>query len=111
MRGIFACAIIIFLLQIVIPWWWWIMVVPFFYGLLAAKKAWPALRTGMLSAGLLWLIWSLYFFITGDNIIASRVAVMFGVRFSWMMMVMTFLFAAVAAGLSGWAGYLIRPDK
>ena len=49
--------------------------------------------------------------ITGDNIIASRVMVMFGLRFSWMMLVMTFLFASFAAGLSGWAGYLLRSNK
>ncbi|MBN2246132.1 MAG: hypothetical protein JW755_09835 [Candidatus Aminicenantes bacterium] len=111
MRGIMLCGAFIFLLQIVIPGWWWIMVVPFFYGFLAAKKAWYALRTGMLAAGLLWLIWSLYFFVMGENIIASRVAVMFGFRYSWMMLVMTSLFAVLVAGLSGWAGYLLRSNK
>lgn len=108
MRGILVCGIIIFLLQIIIPVWWWIIVVPFIYGLLVSKKAWPAVRTGMFSAGLLWFLWSLYFLITGSDIIASRVAVMFGLKYSWMMLVITFLFAAVTACLSGWAGYLLR---
>jgi hypothetical protein len=108
MRGVLACGAFIFLLQIMIPVWWWIMVVPFSYGLLISKKAWPAVRTGIFSAGLLWLLWSLYFLITGGDIITSRVAVMFGVKYSWMMLVITFLFAAVAAGLSGLAGYLLR---
>ncbi len=85
--------------------------VPFFYGFLAAKKAWPAFRTGMFAAGLLWLIWSLYYLITGGDIIATRIAVMFGLKYSWMMLVMTLLFAALVTGLSGWAGYLLRSDK
>jgi hypothetical protein len=108
MRGVLVCGIFIFLLQIIIPGWWWIMVVPFLYGFFIEKKAWPAFRTGMLSSGLLWLLWSLYFLIIGGDIIASRVAVMFGLRFSWMMLVVTALFAVVVAGLSGWAGYLFR---
>ena len=108
MRGVLVCGSLIFLLQIMIPVWWWIMVVPFIYGLLISKKAWSAVRTGMLSAGLLWLLWSLYFLITGSDIITSRVAVMFGLKYSWMMLVITFLFAAAAAGLSGLAGYLLR---
>jgi len=84
------------------------MIVPFVFGLVRSKKAWPAARTGMLSAGLLWLLWSLYYLITGSDIIASRIAVMFGLKYSWMMLVITFLVAAAAAGLSGWAGYLLR---
>lgn len=84
------------------------MIVPFVYGLILSKKAWPAARTGMLSAGLLWLIWSLYYLITGGDINASRIAVMFGLKYSWMMLVITFLFAAITAALSGLAGYLIR---
>lgn len=100
MTAILACALIMLVLHLLTPYWWWVMIVPFAYGAAAAKSGWKAIRTGFFAAGLLWLGGSLYFFLTGSGIIAGRVAKMFGLGGSWLMIPVT---ALVAAAFSGYA--------
>lgn len=95
-------------LQLLTPFWWWVMIVPFAYGAAAARSGGKALWTGFSAAGLLWLGTSLYLFLTGSGLIASRMARMFGLRKSWLMIVATALAGAFAAGISGYAGYAVR---
>jgi hypothetical protein len=108
MIAVLACALVMLVLQVLTPFWWWVMIVPFVYGAAAAKSGWKALRTGLLSAGLLWLGAGLYLFLAGSRIIAERVAKMFGLGQSWLMVLVTALVAAVAAAVSGYAGYAVR---
>ena len=109
------CLLVMLVLHILTPYWWWVMIVPFAYGAAAAKSGGKAMRTGFLSAGLLWLGSSLYFVLTGSGIIMGRVARMFGLPASWPMVAITALIAGVAAAFSGYAGYAVRaifkPDK
>jgi hypothetical protein len=109
------CLLVMLVLHILTPYWWWVMIVPFAYGAAAAKSGGKALRTGFVSAGLLWFGASLYFFLTGSGIIAARIARMFGLPASWPMILITALIAAIAAAFSGYAGYAVqaifRPAK
>jgi hypothetical protein len=108
MIAVLICLLVMLVLQILTPYWWWVMIVPFAYGAAAAKSGGKALRTGLLSAGLLWLGSSLYFFLGGSRLIAARMAKMFGLGGSWLMILVTAVIAAVAAGFSGYAGYAVR---
>jgi hypothetical protein len=90
------------------PYWWWVMIVPFAYGAAAARSGWKALGTGLFAAGLLWLGSSLFLYLTGSGLIATRMARMFGLGRPWLMIVTTALIAAIAAGISGYAGYAVR---
>jgi hypothetical protein len=103
-----VCLLIMLGLHLLTPYWWWVMVVPFAYGAAAGKSGWRAFRTGLLSAGLLWLGAAVFFYLTGGRLIASRMAVMFRLGDSWLMIVATALIAAIAAALSGYAGYAVR---
>jgi hypothetical protein len=110
------CLVSMLILQLMTPYWWWVMIVPFAYGAAAARSGWRAFRTGLLSAGLLWLGASVYLYVSGSDLIATRMAAMFGLGRSWLMIVLTAVIAAVAAALSGYAGYTVgalfkRPVK
>jgi hypothetical protein len=107
MTAVLVCAVIMLVLHLLTPYWWWVMIVPFAYGA-TAKSGWKALRTGFLAAGLLWLGGGLYFFLTGSGIVAARMARMFGLVVSWLMIPVTALIAAIVAAFAGTAGYAIR---
>jgi len=102
-----VCLLTMLALQIVTPYWWWVMIVPFVFGAAAAKSGWGAIRTGLFSAGLLWLGAGTYFYLTGSQLIATRMARMFGLGQTWPMIAATALVAALAAGLAGYAGYSV----
>ena len=108
MTVILVCLLIMLGLHLLTPYWWWVMIVPFSYGAAAAQSRGKAFRTGFFAAGLLWLGTSLYLYLTGSLLIASRMAGMFGLGKSWLMIFITGLIAAVAAGVSGYAGYAVR---
>jgi len=108
MTAVLICLLVMLALQLLTPYWWWVMIVPFAYGAAAAKSGWKAFRTGFFAAGLLWLGTSLFLYLTGSGLIATRMARMFGLGRSWLMVFVTALVAAVAAGASGYAGYAVR---
>jgi hypothetical protein len=102
-----ACLLIMLVLELLTPCWWWVMIVPFAYGAGAARTGWRAFRTGLLAGGLLWLGASLWLYVTGSRIIASRMAGMFGLGASGLMIAVTAAVAALAAALSGYTGYAV----
>jgi|APLow6443716910_1056828.scaffolds.fasta_scaffold17818_2 hypothetical protein len=103
-----VCLLALLALQVVAPYWWWIMIVPFAYGAAAATSGWRAVRTGLLAAGLLWLGAGTFFYLTGSDLIAARMARMFGLGRPWTVIAATALVAALSAGLAGYAGYAVR---
>ncbi len=108
MKRVLFCFLVILVLQILTPFWWWIMAVPFFYCTFKVNSAWEGFRTGVFSAGLLWLIYSSYLYLNGSEIIAYRVSNMIQLETEWLMIIITALIAAVAAGISGLAGFSLK---
>lgn len=108
MTAILVCLLAMLALQLLTSFWGWVMIVPFAYGAAVARSGGRALRTGFFAAGLLWLVTSLLLYLTGSGTIASRMANMFGLGKPWLMVLATTLIAAVAAGVSGYAGYAVR---
>lgn len=100
-----ACLAVILVLELLTPYWWWIMAVPFVCGAGAARSGWRAFRTGLLAAGFLWLGASLWLYLNGSRLIASRMATVIGLGSGVLMVALTGLAGAVAAGLAGYAGY------
>jgi hypothetical protein len=107
MMAVLVCLLISLGLSVLAPYWWWIMIVPFAYGATTTGGG-KAARTGLLSAGLLWLGAGTYFYLTGGRIIAGRMAVMFGLGKAWTMIAATALVAGLAGGLAGYAGHAAR---
>lgn len=108
MTATLVCLLVMMGLHLLTPYWWWVMVVPFAFGAAAARTGGAAFLTGLSSAGLLWLGASLYLFLTGSGRIAARMAAMFGLGSSWMMVLATALVAALSAAVAGYAGYAVR---
>lgn len=107
--AILLCLIVLLVLHWFTPFWWWIMVVPFLYALGRARTAWDGFLTGAASAGLLWLSAALVLFLTSADLIAARVAAMLSLGdMPWVLILATGLLAALAAGLAGSTGYLLR---
>jgi len=108
MIAVIGCLIILLLLQVITPFWWWIMLVPFAYGFGFSRTGGRAIGTGFASAGLLWFGAAVYSFLSGSRIITHRIAAMFGLENSWLLILATGLIAAVAAAVSGYAGFAVR---
>ena len=108
MIAVVACFMALAALQFFTPYWWWAMVVPFLFGLAAGRSAWGSVRTGAAAAGVLWLGAAVYFQLTGSARIARRMADMTGLGSPWLMAAAAALAAALAAGVSGLAGYALR---
>ena len=107
MIAILVCLLAMLALQIITPYWWWVMIVPFCFRRGPWRRAVGGpFRTGLLSAGLLWLGAGTYFYLTGSHLIATRMARMFGLGKSWPMIAATALVAALAAGFSGYGSAL-----
>jgi hypothetical protein len=108
MTAVLICLLVMLALQLLTPYWWWVMIVSFAFGAAAARSGGKAFRTGFFAAGLLWLGTSLFLYLSGSGLIATRMARMFGLGESWLMVLVTALIAAAAAGVSGYAGYAVR---
>lgn len=102
-----VCLLVMLAWHLLTPYWWGVMLVPFAYGAGLAKTGGKAIRTGLLSAGFLWLGASLYLYFAGSRLIASRLAGMFGLGRPGPLIAATALVAAAAAGLAGYAGYAV----
>lgn len=109
MIGIVVCIAVMLVLQTVTLYWWWIMVVPFGYALVALKSGSIGFRTGLLSAGLLWLAAGGYALVTSSDIVAGRIAGMLQLGGSgWLVLLVTAVVAGLAGGISGMTGSLLR---
>jgi len=96
-----------FLLQMVLPWWV-VVVISFAACGLVGKTGKIAFWSPFLAILILWTGVALLKSIPNDNVLAMRVAEMFGVKLWWVILVLSALLGAAAAGLSGYCGYHFR---
>ncbi len=106
--AIVVCIAAMFGLQLVVPAWWWTMVVPFFWCLWREDSGWRGFLIGALSASLLWLGGSLFYLTTSGELIAQRVAAMVQVGSPVLLTIIVVVVAALAGGLAGCTGGLLR---
>jgi hypothetical protein len=95
-------------LHLLTPYWWWVMVVPFAFGAAFGGSGWKAFRTGFVSAGALWAAAAVWFYLTGAQVITARMAAMFKLGGPALLLAAAALVGAVAAGVSGCAGFAVR---
>lgn len=96
-----------FLLQMVLPWWV-IIIISFVTCGLIGKTGKIALWAPFFAILLLWTAVALFKSLPNDNILAMRVAEMFGLQSWWLILVLTALLGAFTAGISGFCGYHFR---
>ncbi|WEK18424.1 MAG: hypothetical protein P0Y49_16670 [Candidatus Pedobacter colombiensis] len=99
--------ILSFLFQMVLPWWI-IIIISFVTCGLIGKTGKIALWAPFFAILLLWTVMALFKSLPNNNILAMRVAEMFGVQ-SWILiLILTALLGAFTAGISGFCGYHFR---
>ncbi len=106
--SVLICLVAMFGLQWLFPAWWWIMVVPLLWCPFREDSGLRGFLTGALSASLLWLGGSLFYLNTSGDLIAQRVATMLQVDSPWILVAAMVLIAAVAGGVAGCTGGLLR---
>ena len=103
-----ACAIVTAVLQFITPMWWWVMVVPFLWCTIRDLSGWSAFRLGASSGMVVWLVCAGYSWLTGSQIVVSRVAVAMMVQIPILALALTVLLAAIAGGLAAATGQAAR---
>lgn len=96
-----------FLLQLVLPWWV-IIVISFATCGLIGKTAKISLWSPFLAILLLWIGMALFKSIPNNHILAGRVAEMIGIKSWYLVLALTAILGAFAAGVSGFCGYQFR---
>jgi hypothetical protein len=96
-----------FLLQLVLPWWI-IVIISFATCGLIGKTGKLSLWSPFFAILLLWTGMALFKTLPNHNLLAGRVAEMFGLQAWWMVLVLSVLLGAFAAAISGYCGYHFR---
>lgn len=99
--------ILSFLLQMVLPWWV-IVVISFATCGLIGKTGKISLWAPFFAILLLWTGMALFKSLPNNNLLAGRIAEMFGVQ-SWLLiLLLSSVLGAFTAGVSGYCGYHFR---
>ena len=96
-----------FLLQLVLPWWI-IALISFVTCGLIGKTGKIALWSPFFAILLAWLAMALFKSLPNNNVLAIRVAEMFGIHTWWLLLMLTVLLGAFTAAISGYCGYHFR---
>lgn len=99
--------IVSFFLQMIVPWWV-IVVISFATCGLVGKTGRISFWSPFLSIAALWTGMALFKSLPNDNILAMRIAEMFGLSLWWLTLAVSALLGAIAAAVSGYCGYQFR---
>ncbi|RZL17124.1 MAG: hypothetical protein EOO89_09490 [Pedobacter sp.] len=99
--------IVSFFLQMVLPWWV-IIIISFATCGLIGKTGKISLWSPFFAILVLWTAMALYKSIPNNNVLAGRVADMFGLTAWWQILALTAIIAAFVAAVSGYCGYHFR---
>ena|SRR5688500_9749155 len=107
MRLFLLITVIAFLLQLFLPWWI-LAVVAFGLAFGLARHAQQAFLAGFAGIGLGWLIMSLFFHVRNQGLLTAKVAVLFTLPSSLLLILVTVLIGALTGGLFALAGFFCR---
>jgi len=102
---------LIIALELGLQSWLWVAGVPLAFGLASGASVSRATWRGAIAGGAAWLGMALYFYLTSADIIAGRVAAMFGIGAGWLLVAITGLVGALVAGLAAFTGASLRVFK
>lgn len=107
MRAFLAILFFSWLLTLFLPWWG--IVVPcLIFGAWLIEGGGRAFLIGFFAAGLAWFLQALYIDITNESILSTRIAEMMGVGSQWIILIATFLVAALIGGFAALTGFFIK---
>lgn len=107
MRAFFAILFFSWLLTVFLPWWG--IVIPcFIFGAWLIEAGGRAFLIGFFAGGLAWFLQALYIDIANESILSTRIAEMMGVGSHWIILLATFLIAALPGGFATLTGYFLK---
>lgn len=107
MRAFIAILFFSWLITLFFPWWG-IIIPAIIFGAMFLKSGLRAFFIGFLATGLAWFLQALYIDIMNESILSTRIAEMTGVGSHWIILLATFLIAAVVGGVATLAGYFLK---
>ncbi len=114
MRAFLAILFFSWLFTLFLPWWG--IVIPcLIVGAWLIESGGRAFVIGFFACGLAWFLQALYIDIANESILSTRIAEMMGVGSHWIILLVTFLIAALIGGLATLTGYffkvVLKPEK
>lgn len=94
---IILTAVLALILQLFLPWWIVSIaagVVAFFYN----QTLWRSFLNGFLGIALLWLVWSVYIYFSGGDILANRLADLLSLPVGWFSLFITAFVGGIVGG-------------
>lgn len=107
MRAFIAILFFSWLITLFFPWWG-IVIPGILFGAMFLKSGLNAFFIGFLATGLAWFLQALYIDIANESILSTRIAEMMGVGSHWIILLATFLIAALLGALATLVGYLLK---
>ena len=110
MRFTAAVLIIIllnFLLGLFLPWWV-IAIVGFGSGFLIDQTPVKSFLSGLLSCFILWWVMALLVDLANNSVLSTKVAALFGLPQSWMLVLLTGLIGGLVTGMGALTGALLK---
>lgn len=104
---IILIAFLSFWAEQVFPWWSALVCAALVSALIPTKSK-RAFLAGFAGVGLMWLFTALLFSIQTDFVLTKRVAVLFGVHSSAIIILITTIIGAVSGGMGALCGNLLR---
>ena len=111
MKNIFRIILLTICLLItswVFPAWWWILFLPVVFMAFTVRNLLTGFGNAFIAGLLAWGSIATFQFLTGSEVIANRVAQLFGVQSGVILLLIVFLLAGIIAGLSGMTGSALR---
>ncbi|WP_256007305.1 hypothetical protein [Pedobacter deserti] len=96
-----------FLLQLVLPWWV-VIVISFAVCGLLGKTGRISFWSPFFAVLLLWTGMALFKSLPNHHVLASRIAVMLGLKLWWLVLLVTAVLGGLVAAVSGFCGYSFR---
>lgn len=107
MRAFLAILFFCWLITLFLPWWG-IIIPCLIFGAWLIEHAGKAFLIGFVGGGLAWFLQALYIDIANESILSTRIAEMMEVGSHWMILLATFLIAAILSGFATLTGYLFK---
>ncbi len=105
--NIFVIAVLGFIFEQSLPWW--SVAIPAFAVCAGrSKSVKEAALTGLSGVGILWLVTAMLIHFQSGGILTRRIAAMFSVHWSFAVIMLTALIAAIVGGLGGISGFYLR---
>ncbi|MDX1642361.1 MAG: hypothetical protein R3220_11725 [Balneolaceae bacterium] len=107
MRAFIAILFFGWLITLFFPWWG-VIIPGIVFGAMFFKSGLKAFFVGFLATGFAWFLQALYIDVMNESILSTRIAEMMGVGSNWIILLTTFLIAAIVGGVATLVGYFLK---